>query len=154
MNSIKLVITGTLLAFIITQSCETTNPSIIMDCSKLSTATNSCCFYKTSDKVAHCGWYGSKISDTKTKDGNTWHCDNPRGATCGAGSTATSPAGCGISGAPTNSCCMAMLNNVKSCIWWAEKFDGTTTFNGMTVTCDAGYFRMGFALLVALMILF
>jgi hypothetical protein len=112
-----------------------------MDCSKLSTASNSCCYYKTANGAKHCTWWGSKIKGTKTKDdGLTYHYDNPRGSTCGD-TLPTLPnlaSDCSGFGAPINSCCLGVLAGAKGCYWWAEHYEGTTTYNGMTITCASG----------------
>jgi hypothetical protein len=142
----SLILFTSMISYILTQSCENTTPSIILDCSKQSTSTNSCCFYKLNGNPM-CKWLGSKSNKTVVVDGTTMQCDNPRGTTCG-NIIPKIASDCSQFGFSTNSCCLGELNGVKGCYWWAQYYSGTTTYDGMNITCQAGYLKGSLILLL------
>jgi hypothetical protein len=149
-NFFKAIIISILITHTFTQTCETTTPTIIMNCSTLSTTTNSCCFYKTLSGEKKCGFIGSKTKGVKVIDDITYHCDNFKGATCSDNKPADA-AECFNYGASTNSCCLGEAGNVKGCYWWGEYKRGTATYNGMSITCDTVFMRISYAVLLAIL---
>jgi hypothetical protein len=148
--SISLVFT--LLNFIKSQDCTSVSPSIILDCSKLSTNSNSCCFYKNNGK-SYCTWWGSKYVGTTTKsDGLTYHCDNPRGSPCGSG-LISSAKDCDRFSAPTNTCCYFRDGGISGCKWWAENYKGTTSIDGQTFQCSQNFLKLSLILTLLLFII-
>jgi hypothetical protein len=148
---ISLCIIFTILYSVKSQECTGATPKIILDCSKLSTNTNSCCFYKNNG-ISYCSWWGSKYVGTSTKsDGLTYHCDNPRGSSCGSG-LISSVKDCNRFSAPTNTCCYFNTNGLSGCKWWGEHYKGITTTNGLTLECSHSFLKYSFILLLLLVL--
>lgn len=132
--------------------CEQTKPSIILDCAKLSTSVNSCCYIKNGTQ-ASCGWWGTKYVGTTNKNNITYHCDNSKGTTCGPANP-ISVNDCKIYGASTNSCCYYKdKNSIPACMWFAQYYAGSTSYNGYDVTCHSRYAYISIASLIISLVL-
>jgi hypothetical protein len=122
--------------------CTNISPSIIMDCSTASTIDNSCCFYKSNNK-SYCTWWGTKFRGTMTKpDGITYHCDNPKGSSCGKDNP-LSVNECNSYSASTNTCCYyKSFSGEIGCQWWGSYLKGTVDYNGRSLECESSHIKI------------
>ena len=122
------------------EDCESSKPLTVYDCSKKSTAENSCCFTNKAG-TRQCKWWDSKLTTTVVlNSGETvYQCDNYRGVPCGANISIDSKM-CHKSSFITNTCCYFFdeKGNTGRCMWWGEGYRGQNKYrNNINVECSS-----------------